>query len=82
MGVDASILSDSDVQKDLYIIKAKGWNLDVNKSLSFNTTTPKYSGCTNLSAIKNKNNNYKTNDIVNGKWKEHVYDLKDSVGMF
>jgi hypothetical protein len=39
-------------------------------------TLPKYAGCTNYNAVKAKDANYLTNDIVNGVWSEHLPDLE------
>lgn len=39
-------------------------------------TLPKYAGCTTVAEIAAKNANYKTNDIVNGIWGEHLPDLE------
>jgi hypothetical protein len=38
-------------------------------------TLPKYAGAGNLLGIKIEDSNYKTNDIVNGVWTEHLPDL-------
>jgi hypothetical protein len=76
IGMDITIENDEQVKKDLGLIKHKGWNLWINGG-SFTTdyTLPKYAGCGNLLGIRIEDSNYKTNDIVNGAWTEHLPDL-------
>jgi hypothetical protein len=76
--------TDEQAQRDYDLISYKGWDLIVfnrHDSESYTTFgTPKYAGCTTLDSIKAKDANYKTNDIVNGVWTEHLPDLNKSWG--
>jgi hypothetical protein len=83
IGVDMDIANDAQVKKDLGLIKQKGWNLWINGGkITTDYTLPKYAGCTNVDEIKAKDANYKTTDIVNGVWTEHLPDLTDGYYMF
>jgi hypothetical protein len=74
--VGSSIVNNAQVKRDLGLIKHKGWNIFVNGSNGTNSyTLPKYARCTDGSEITAKNANYKTTDIVNGVWTEHLPDL-------
>ena len=49
IGVDTTIVSDTQVKKDLGLIKHKGWDIYVNNSsATSNYTLPKYAGCTTV----------------------------------
>ena len=77
LGINTGIKSNEQVKRDLGLIKYKGWDLYVNNSnATSNYTLPKYAGCTTRASIVAKNSNYKTNDIVNGVWAEHLPDLE------
>lgn len=83
LGVNYQITSNSQVKKDIGLIKHKGWDVYTNQSNATTTyTLPKYAGCTNKSSIAAKDSNYKTNDIVNGVWVEHLPDLTDANSLF
>ena len=58
------------------MIKQKGWNVYINGSNASSLyTLPKYAGCTTVDAIKAKDANYMTTDVVSGAWTEHLPDL-------
>ena len=83
LGINSSIASNTQVKKDIGLIKHKGWDVYTNNSNATTTyTLPKYAGCTNKSSIAAKDSNYKTNDIVNGVWVEHLPDLTDANSLF
>ena len=83
IGVDTTITSDAQVKRDLGLIKYKGWDLYTNDSNTTSTyTLPKYAGCTTNNEVKSKDSKYKTNDIVNGVWGEHLPDLTNGYTMF
>ena len=79
LGVDTSILTNTQTKNDFGVIIYKGWNLMVDESSSFDYTpwsSQKYSGCTNVSSVKAVDSNYLTTDVVDGKWTEHLCDLE------
>ena len=83
IGIDTKITGDAQVKRDLGLIKQKKWTLYVNGSTSTdNYTTPKYATRTNVSGVLSKDSNYKTKDIVDGVWGEHLLDLTDGSKMF
>ena len=83
LGINSSITSNTQVKKDIGLIKHKGWDVYTNNSNATTTyTLPKYAGCTNKSSIVAKDSNYETNDIVNGVWVEHLPDLTDANSLF
>lgn len=83
LGVNYQITSDTQVKKDIGLIKHKGWDVYTNQSNATTTyTLPKYAGCTTTAQVKAKDSNYKTNDIVNGVWVEYLPDLTDGSNLF
>jgi hypothetical protein len=83
IGVDKNIVNDEQVKKDLGLIKYKGWDVYRNGS-NVDTTYafPKYAECTNLADVNARDESYKTTDIVNGSWTEHLPDLLNGTEMF
>jgi hypothetical protein len=84
-------ITDEQAQRDYDLINYKGWDLTVYNKKDGETYTsfgtPKYAGCTTVAEITAKNANYKTSDIVNGVWTEHLPDLNwacndEGVGLF
>jgi hypothetical protein len=74
--VDKNIVNDEQVKKDLGLIKYKGWDVYRNGNKVDTTYAfPKYAECTNLADVNARDESYKTTDIVNGAWTEHLPDL-------
>jgi hypothetical protein len=80
---------DTQVKKDIGLIKYKGWDVYTNSVNAPTTYTfPKYAGYTTYDEIKTKYADYLTTDIDgNGVWTEHLPDLEqgfytDGDGMF
>lgn len=81
IGINSSITSDAQVKKDIGLIKHKGWDVYTNDSNATSTyTLPKYAGCATVNEVADIDANYKTNDVVNGAWTEHLPDLTHGMG--
>lgn len=85
LGVNTSILTNTQTKNDFGIIIYKGWDLMVNNSSNFDYnpwSSQKYNGCINVTNVETAEPNYPTVDIVNGKWTEHLCELQNGTRLF